>query len=110
MWGRVMGAQSLSSASLLFQLSQALALDGEPKAAMARMRECYTIFLRELGPENNNTKEAETWLEQLTQNAVAIARRDKDAQARRLRAGIRFPPRNVALGANNSSGSRMSKS
>ena len=100
--GRVMGAQSLSSASLLFQLSQALALDGEPKAAMARMRECYTIFLRELGAENNNTKEAETWLEQLTQNAVAIARRDKDAQARRLRAGIRFPPRNVALGANSS--------
>ena len=109
--GRVMGAQSLSSASLLFQLSQALALDGEPKAAMARMRECYTIFLRELGPENNNTKEAETWLEQLTQNAVAIARRDKDAQARRLRAGIRFPPRNVALGANNnSSGSRAGAS
>lgn len=109
--GRVMGAQSLSSASLLFQLSQALALDGEPKAAMTRMRECYTIFLKELGPDNNNTKEAETWLEQLTQNAVAIARRDKDAQARRLRAGIRFPPRNVALGANGSgSGSRNAAS
>ncbi|KAI1212248.1 clustered mitochondria-domain-containing protein [Annulohypoxylon truncatum] len=95
---RVMGKQSLPAASLLFQLAQALALDNESKAALGKMRECYNIFLHQLGPENNNTKEAETWLEQLTQNAVAIAKRDKDAQARRLRAGIRFPPRNVALG------------
>ncbi|KAI1505488.1 eukaryotic translation initiation factor 3 135 kDa subunit [Biscogniauxia marginata] len=95
---RVMGQQSLQCASLLFQLAQALALDNESKAALGKMRECYNIFLHQLGPENNNTKEAETWLEQLTQNAVAIAKRDKDAQARRLRAGIRFPPRNLALG------------
>ncbi|OTB08443.1 hypothetical protein M426DRAFT_19108 [Hypoxylon sp. CI-4A] len=95
---RVMGKQSLPAASLLFQLAQALALDNESKAALGKMRDCYNIFLQQLGPENNNTKEAETWLEQLTQNAVAIAKRDKDAQARRLRAGIRFPPRNVALG------------
>ncbi|KAI8634803.1 putative eukaryotic translation initiation factor 3 subunit CLU1/TIF31 [Xylariaceae sp. FL1651] len=93
---RVIGPQSLQSASLLFQLAQALALDNEAKAALGKMRDCYNIFLHELGPENNNTKEAETWLEQLTQNAVAIAKRDKDAQARRLRAGIRFPPRNLA--------------
>ncbi|KAI1772445.1 clustered mitochondria-domain-containing protein [Hypoxylon cercidicola] len=95
---RVVGKQSLPAASLLFQLAQALALDNESKAALGKMRECYNIFLQQLGPENNNTKEAETWLEQLTQNAVAIAKRDKDAQARRLRAGIRFPARNVALG------------
>ncbi|KAI0851811.1 clustered mitochondria-domain-containing protein [Daldinia vernicosa] len=95
---RVMGKQSLPAASLLFQLAQALALDNESKAALVKMRDCYNIFLQQLGPENNNTKEAETWLEQLTQNAVAIAKRDKDAQSRRLRAGIRFPARNVALG------------
>ncbi|KAI0416236.1 clustered mitochondria-domain-containing protein [Xylaria grammica] len=92
---RVIGPQSLQAASLLFQLAQALALDNESKAALGKMRDCYNIFLHELGPENNNTKEAETWLEQLTQNAVAIAKRDKDAQARRLRAGIRFPPRHL---------------
>lgn len=92
---RVIGPQSLQAASLLFQLAQALALDSESKAALTKMRDCYNIFLHELGPENNNTKEAETWLEQLTQNAVAIAKRDKDAQARRLRAGIRFPPRHL---------------
>ncbi|KAI2612782.1 clustered mitochondria-domain-containing protein [Hypoxylon fragiforme] len=98
---RVMGKQSLPAASLLFQLAQALALDNESKAALGKMRECYNIFLHQLGPDNNNTKEAETWLEQLTQNAVAIAKRDKDAQARRLRAGIRFPPRHIALGGGN---------
>ncbi|KAI0910270.1 clustered mitochondria-domain-containing protein [Ustulina deusta] len=92
---RVIGPQSLQAASLLFQLAQALALDNESKAALTKMRDCYNIFLHELGPENNNTKEAETWLEQLTQNAVAIAKRDKDVQARRLRAGIRFPPRQL---------------
>ncbi|KAI0118853.1 clustered mitochondria-domain-containing protein [Nemania sp. FL0031] len=90
---RVMGSQSLQAASLLFQLAQALALDNEPKPALEKMRECYNTFLRELGAENTNTKEAEIWLDQLTQNAVAIAKRDKDAQARRLRAGIKFPPK-----------------
>ncbi|ORY69814.1 clustered mitochondria-domain-containing protein [Pseudomassariella vexata] len=96
---RVMGKNSLSAASLLFQLAQALALDNESKAALGKMRECYNIFKDTLGPDNNNTKEAESWLEQLTQNAVNIAKRDKDAQQRRLRAGIRFPTRNMALGA-----------
>lgn len=105
---RVTGYHSLGAASLLFQLAQALALDGEPKAAFSRMRECYAVFLRELGPDNANTKEAETWLEQLTQNAVAIAKRDKDAQARRLRAGIRFPPRHVALGGGGGAGGTSS--
>ncbi|KAH9900547.1 clustered mitochondria-domain-containing protein [Xylariomycetidae sp. FL2044] len=104
---RVMGPQSLQSASLLFQLAQALALDNESKAALGKMRDCYNIFLNQLGPENNNTKEAGTWLEQLTQNAVAIAKRDKDAQARRLRAGIRFPPRNVALGSSAAAASQQ---
>ncbi|KAJ8123643.1 hypothetical protein ONZ43_g454 [Nemania bipapillata] len=93
---RVIGPESLQAASLLFQLAQALALDSEPKAALSKMRDSYNIFLHELGPENNNTKEAELWLDQLTQNAVAIAKRDKDAQARRLRAGIKFPPRHLA--------------
>ncbi|KAH8158783.1 hypothetical protein CIB48_g9475 [Xylaria polymorpha] len=96
---RVIGPQSLQAASLLFQLAQALALDNESKAALGKMRNCYNIFLQELGPENHNTTEAWTWLEQLTQNAVAIAKRDKDAQARRLRAGIQFPPHPVVVSA-----------
>jgi protein TIF31 len=85
------GRQSANAATILFQLAQALALDGDPKAAVSKMRDAYNIFLAELGPEDRNTKEAENWLEQLTQNAVAIAKQAKDIQARRLR-GIRYLP------------------
>ena len=84
----VFGKQSINAATLLFQLAQALALDQDSKAAVNRMRESYNIFLNELGPNDKNTKEAESWLEQLTQNAVSIAKQAKDMQARRLRAGV----------------------
>ncbi|KAH0559181.1 Intracellular distribution of mitochondria [Trichoglossum hirsutum] len=79
------GRQSIHTATLLFQLAQALALDNDSKGAVNRMRECYNIFLNELGAKDRNTKEAETWLEQLTQNAVSIAKHAKDVQARKLR-------------------------
>ncbi|KAK2612955.1 Intracellular distribution of mitochondria [Conoideocrella luteorostrata] len=85
------GRQSINSATLLFQLAQALALDHDSKGAVNRMRDSYNIFLSELGPEDKNTKEAESWLEQLTQNAVSIAKHAKDVQARRIPSGIRFP-------------------
>ncbi|KAG6042014.1 Intracellular distribution of mitochondria [Claviceps citrina] len=87
----VFGKLSVNSATLLFQLAQALALDHDSKGAVNRMRDSYNIFLSELGPEDKNTKEAESWLEQLTQNAVSIAKHAKDVQARRIRSGIRFP-------------------
>jgi protein TIF31 len=87
----VFGKQSVNAATLLFQLAQALALDHDSKGAVSRMRESYNIFLSELGPEDKNTKEAESWLEQLTQNAVSIAKHAKDVAARRIRSGIRFP-------------------
>lgn len=93
----VYGKHSINAATLLFQLAQALALDQDSKSAVNRMRESYNIFLAELGAEDKNTKEAEKWLEQLTQNAVSIAKHAKDVQARRDRAGIRVSPR-VTLG------------
>lgn len=80
----VSGKQSVNTATLLFQLAQALALDQDSKGAVNRMREAYNIFLAKLGPSDRNTKEAESWLEQLTQNAVSIAKHAKDLQARRL--------------------------
>ncbi|KAJ5163600.1 Tetratricopeptide-like helical [Penicillium coprophilum] len=79
------GKDSINTATILFQLAQALALDQDSKAAVGKMREAYNIFLAQLGPEDRNTKEAENWLEQLTQNAVSIAKHAKDIQARRLR-------------------------
>ncbi|KFZ15319.1 hypothetical protein V502_05688 [Pseudogymnoascus sp. VKM F-4520 (FW-2644)] len=88
----VFGKQSINAGTLLFQLAQALALDQDSKASVNRMRESYNIFLTELGAEDKNTKEAESWLEQLTQNAVSIAKHAKDVQARRIRAGIKMSP------------------
>ncbi|KAE8390508.1 clustered mitochondria-domain-containing protein [Aspergillus alliaceus] len=79
------GKQSINTATILFQLAQALALDQDSKGAVGKMRDAYNIFLSQLGPDDRNTKEAETWLEQLTQNAVSIAKHAKDIQARRLR-------------------------
>jgi len=88
----VYGKQSINAATLLFQLAQALALDQDSKAAVNRMRESYNIFLNELGPNDKNTKEAESWLEQLTQNAVSIAKHAKDVQARRIKVSPRVSP------------------
>ncbi|OQD77761.1 hypothetical protein PENDEC_c002G05758 [Penicillium decumbens] len=90
------GKQSINTATILFQLAQALALDQDSKAAVGKMREAYNIFLSQLGPEDRNTKEAESWLEQLTQNAVSIAKHAKDIQARRLRR-IAINPRGSAM-------------
>lgn len=86
------GRQSINAATIMFQLAQALALDGDPNGAVNKMRDAYNIFLTELGPTDRNTKEAESWLEQLTQNAVSIAKQAKLLQNRRL-GGIRHLPR-----------------
>jgi protein TIF31 len=86
------GRQSINAATILFQLAQALALDGDAKGAVNKMRDAYNIFLAELGPNDRNTKEAESWLEQLTQNAVSLAKQAKALQSRRL-AGLRHLPR-----------------
>ena len=88
----VTGKNTVNSATLCFQLAQALALDADAKAAVVRMREAYSIFLSLLGPEDRNTKESESWLEQLTQNAVSIAKHARDVQAHRLRR-IQLTPR-----------------
>ncbi|KAL2754701.1 hypothetical protein ACRALDRAFT_2054535 [Sodiomyces alcalophilus JCM 7366] len=87
---KVFGKGSINAATLLFQLAQALALDQDSKGAVKRMRESYNIFLTKLGSEDKNTKEAENWLEQLTHNAVSIAKHAKDLQNKRLRPGVRF--------------------
>lgn len=93
---QVSGKSSVNTATLSFQLAQALALDQDPKGAVQRMRDAYSIFLAKLGPDDRNTKEADTWLEQLTHNAVSIAKHAKDLQARRIRKVLLTP--RVTLG------------
>ncbi len=92
----IFGPKSVNTATLLFQLAQGMALDHDSKGAVHRMRDAYNIFLTELGPEDKNTKEAESWLEQLTQNAVSIAKHAKDLQTRKIRR-VHFSP-HVTLG------------
>ncbi|EXJ92504.1 protein TIF31 [Capronia epimyces CBS 606.96] len=105
------GRQSINAATILFQLAQALALDGDSKGAVNKMRDAYNIFLAELGPTDRNTKEAESWLEQLTQNAVSLAKQAKLLQNRRfgirhlprMGAGTRLQPQSASTAAPNSS-------
>ena len=92
----VSGRASVSTATMLFQLAQAFVLDGDHKGAVRQMREAYSIFLSKLGPEDPNTKESEKWLEQLTQNAVSMAKHAKDVQSRRVRR-IMLNPRASSL-------------
>lgn len=81
----VSGKSSINTATLLFQTAQSLALDKDMRSAVNRMRESYTIFKEVLGPEDRNTKEAESWLEQLTQSAVSQAKQLNDLASGRLR-------------------------
>lgn len=86
------GKDSVNTATLAFQLAQSLALDQDHKGAVNRMREAYSIFHHKLGAEDRNTKEADSWLNQLTVNAVSIAKHAKDVQAQRIRRAL-FTPR-----------------
>ena len=94
----VSGKQSVNTATLLFQLAQALVLDQDHKGAVHRMREAYNIYLAKLGPKDPSTQESEKWLEQLTQNAVSMAKHAKDLQARRIRR-VHFNPHLPTPGA-----------
>lgn len=84
--------QSANAATILFQLAQAMALDGDAKGAVGKMRDAYSVFSIELGKDDRNTKEAESWLEQLTQNAVSIAKQAKVMQQGRFNR-MRYMPR-----------------
>lgn len=81
----VSGKTSINTATLLFQTAQSLALDKDMRGAVNRMRESYNIFKDVLGPDDRNTKEAESWLEQLTQSAVSQQKQLNDIAAGRIR-------------------------
>jgi protein TIF31 len=81
----VSGKASINTATLLFQTAQSLALDKDMRGAVNRMRESFNIFKDVLGAEDRNTKEAESWLEQLTQSAVSQAKQLNDIAKGRIR-------------------------
>jgi protein TIF31 len=82
---KMSGKTSVSTGTLLFQLAQAQVLDRDHHGAVKRMQECCNIFRSTLGPLDRNTKEAEQWLEQLTQNAVSMAKRQKDIASGKIK-------------------------
>jgi len=86
MCGDVTGrpGQAVVHATLLFQLAQSLAFNQDPKTAMTKMRESYNIFKTELGPDHQNTKEAENLLDILTNAAVSQAKQANALASRRL--------------------------
>jgi protein TIF31 len=89
---QVSGKASANSATLLFQLAQALALDQDTRAAVNRMRESFSLFQKLLGPEDRNTIEAEKWVNQLTHSAVTQAKRERVLASVPLRR-VHFPGR-----------------
>jgi protein TIF31 len=82
---QVSGKDSITTATLLFQVAQSLALVKDMRGAVNRMRESYNIFNTVLGAEDRNTKEAEQWLEQLTTSAVTQAKQTQALASGRLR-------------------------
>jgi protein TIF31 len=89
------GRNSVASATLLFQLAQAQALDRDFHAAVNTMRESCGLFRALLGPDDRNTKEAQTWLDSLTTNAVSAAKRAKDLASGKLRR-VHFLPQQTS--------------
>jgi len=71
------GKDSLNAATISFQYSQALALAQDPISAVPKMRDAYTIFARELGPDDRSTKETEFLLQHFTASAVNVAKQAK---------------------------------
>jgi protein TIF31 len=82
---RLSGKGTLGSATILYQLAQAFALDRDHHTAVNKMRESSIIFRNLLGPDDSNTKEAESWLDQLTMSAVSQAKRQKDIDSGKIR-------------------------
>lgn len=79
----VYGPDSVNAATLYFQIAQAMALTGDHKGSINRMRDSHNIFKTEFGEDNHNTKETHMWLSQLTQNAVQLARQAKMEASKR---------------------------
>ncbi|KAF1983975.1 hypothetical protein K402DRAFT_423296 [Aulographum hederae CBS 113979] len=85
----ISGKDSKSTATLLFQLSQALALDNDFQGATQRMQTARSLFQDAFGSDHPNTRQANEWLEKLVESAV----HRKKQQQLRLASGLSIGPR-----------------
>jgi protein TIF31 len=74
---QIHGKDSINAAAISYQYSQALGLASDPISAVPKMRDAYTIFARELGPEDRVTKETAALLQHFTATAVNVAKQAK---------------------------------
>ncbi|KAI8359983.1 clustered mitochondria-domain-containing protein [Blakeslea trispora] len=78
----VLGKDHVLTATGYHVLAKAYTLEGNFPKALAAERIAYDVFEKKLGPEDPRTKDSDLWLNELTSNAVLIAQRAREEQAR----------------------------
>ncbi|OBZ85999.1 Clustered mitochondria [Choanephora cucurbitarum] len=78
----VLGKDHVLTATGYHVLAKAYTLEGNFPKALAAERIAYDVFEKKLGPEDPRTKDSDLWLKELTSNAVLIAQRAREEQAR----------------------------
>ncbi|CBQ73413.1 related to CLU1-translation initiation factor eIF3 [Sporisorium reilianum SRZ2] len=81
------GADSIHTANVAHELSQAYTLAGDLKTALAVEKEAWRVFEERLGKEDAQTKESEAFCSSLAASAVRMAKLEKEASARQARQG-----------------------
>ncbi|SPO24542.1 probable Clustered mitochondria protein homolog [Ustilago trichophora] len=81
------GPDSIHTANLAHELSQAYTLAGDLKTALAVEKEAWRVFEERLGKEDAQTKESEAFCLSLAASAVRVAKLEKEASAREARQG-----------------------
>ena len=85
---RLFGADSIHTANLAHELSQAYTLAGDLKTALTVEKEAWRVFEERLGKEDAQTKESEAFCSSLAASAVRMAKLEKEATARQARQGV----------------------
>ncbi|KAJ1026905.1 hypothetical protein NDA16_002199 [Ustilago loliicola] len=101
------GPDSIHTANLGHELSQALTLAGDLKTALTVEKEAWRVFEERLGKDDAQTKESEQFCLSLAASAVRVAKLEKEASARvglagarRVGNGAAAPSSAIAGGAN----------
>ncbi|PWZ03845.1 hypothetical protein BCV70DRAFT_156369 [Testicularia cyperi] len=81
------GTESIHTANIAHELSQAYTLSGDLRTALGVEKEAWRVFEARLGKDDAQTKESEAFCASLAASAVRVAKLEKEAQAREARQG-----------------------